>query len=108
MSRRRLSPAQRRVRVIAVAVAALLAVLLAWLALRLLLGGLRASHKGGAGVLDPQFAEPAEAVTRPPELDASGQAPQLEDDPSLNWDQGEQVPVDMTADELVREAEAAH
>ena len=87
--------------------AAVVAALLLFLLLRMLLGALRLTHTRGTAARDPQFAEPAEVVTRPPDLDATGGSLQLADDPSSGWEQGEQTPVDKTADELVREAEAA-
>ena len=55
---------------------------------------------------DPQFAEPAENATRPPELDENGQPLDLGDDPSANWVYEAETPVDKTAAELSREAEA--
>ena len=85
------------------AAAALIAVvLIAVLAARLASGAL--NRVGGASERDPQFAEPAEAVTRPPELIGEAGAPGAEGDPSEHWDLGEQTPVDKTAEELSREA----
>ena len=60
-----------------------------------LLGG-----AGGGGEADPMFAEPAEAVTRPPELDGEtpdGAATAM--DASDTWVYEAQTPVDMTAEE---------
>lgn len=90
---------------IAVAAAALIAVvLIAVFAARLASGALNGTRIGGASERDPQFAEPAEAVTRPPELIGEAGAPGAEGDPSEHWDLGEQTPVDKTAEELSREA----
>lgn len=85
--------------------AIVVAALLVWLLLRGVLGALGLTKSRGAGI-DPQFAEPAETVTRPPELDESGSPVVDGDDPSAAWEQGEQTPVDKTAEELGREAEA--
>ena len=86
---------------------ALVAVLLVLLVVRLFSGALRLTRTGGGeSTRDPQFAEPAETVTRPPELMSEGVWPAMEDDPSENWDLGEQTPVDKTAEELSREAAA--
>ena len=54
---------------------------------------------------DPMFAEEAERPTRPPELDAEESQP---DHPTLDDYVPEvETPVDVTADELIRRAEAA-
>ena len=50
---------------------------------------------------DPQFAEPIELVTRPPEDHYEGIS---HGDLSSQWDLGEQTPVDRTADQLIRDA----
>ena len=106
MSRRGRGKPGLRVALIPLVVAA--AVLLAVLSVRLFVGALRlARTDGGSGEADPQFAQPAEAVTRPPEPADEGQWPAMEEDPSANWDLGEQTPVDKTAEELSREAEEA-
>ena len=85
-------------------VAAVLAVILA---VQLLTGTLRLlKTDGGETARDPQFAEPAEYATRPPELDEDGQPADLGDDPSASWVYEAETPVDKTAEELSREAEA--
>ncbi len=86
--------------VAAVIVIALVAVF----AVRLASGALNWTRVGGATDRDPQFAEPAESVTRPPELIGESGDPGAEGDPSEHWDLGEQTPVDKTAEELSREA----
>jgi len=59
---------------------------------------------GGDAQPDPMFAAEVENATRPPELiDEEGVVFQ---DNSANWDVGEETPVDMTAEELAREAGA--
>ena len=88
----------------AVAVLAAVAVVLA---VRLLFGAIRLSRTdGGETIRDPQFAEPAESVTRPPELAGEGFGGELSEDPSDGWDMGVQTPVDKTAGELSAEAAA--
>lgn len=57
---------------------------------------------GGDGEIDPMFAEEAEMTTRPPEL-ASEEGAVFQDN-SANWTMSEETPVDMTAEELAREA----
>lgn len=101
---RRSRRAPRGVR-IAVAVFALIAAVLAViLAAQLLSGALKLVRTdGGATEPDPQFAEPAETVTRPPELMGEGEGGAPDDDPSAHWNLGEQTPVDKTAEELSRE-----
>lgn len=59
---------------------------------------------GGEAGLDPMFAGEAELTTRPPEL--AGEEGSAFEDNSANWDIPEGSPVDMTADELAREADA--
>ena len=89
--------------VAAIVVVAALAILGIIFAARLLsgaIGWMRAD--GGPGVPDPQFAEPAQTVTRPPELMGEDGQP-VGDDPSAGWDLGEQTPVDKTAEVLSRE-----
>lgn len=94
--------------VAALVVVALLAALGVFLAIRLMSGMftlLRAD--GGPSVPDPQFAEPAATVTRPPELEGTTDAPSSDDDPSAGWETGVQTPVDKTAEQLsLEEAEA--
>ena len=106
MSRRRRTPAQKRVGVAALAVAAVVAVVLLVLALRLLTGALRLSKSGGDATPDPQFAEPAETVTRPPDLGGEDGLSPAVDDPSAGWEAVELTPVDKTAEELGREEAA--
>ncbi len=84
-------------------VAAVLAVVLA---AQFLTGSLKLLHAGDSGERDPQFAEEAARQTRPPELDETGSAAALEEDPSLGWVYENETPVDKTAEELSREAEA--
>ena len=86
--------------------ATVVAALLLVLVLRLVSGALRLSGAGGTGTHDPQFAERAEAVTRPPEMEgADGMAP-MSTDPSAGWEETELTPVDKTAEELGREEAA--
>ena len=107
MSRRRRRPLWPKA--VGLAVVAVLAIVAVVLALRLLGGAIRlARTDGGEGIHDPQFAESAETVTRPPELMGDGVAPDGVEDPSAYWNLGEQTPVDKTAEELSREAEAAN
>ena len=103
MNRRRRTPRGTRIAVAVVAlIAAVLAVVLAG---QMFTGALRLVRTdGGSTARDPQFAEPAESVTRPPELTGEGAPAADEEDPSANWDLGEQTPVDKTAEELSREA----
>ena len=106
MSRRRRTPTQGRTRIAALAVAAVVAVILLVLAIRLFTGALRVSKSGGSATPDPQFAEPAETVTRPPEMKGEeGLSPAM-DDPSAGWEVVELTPVDKTAEELGREEAA--
>lgn len=107
MNRRRRAPRWTRYAVAAVALVA--AILAVSLAAQLFSGTLRLLRTdGGETTRDPQFAEPAEQTTRPPELDESGRAPELGDDPSANWVYEAETPVDKTAEELSREAAAGH
>lgn len=102
MNRRRRAPAWTRIAAAAVGlVAAVLAVVLA---VQLLNGSLRLLRTGGPTERDPQFAEPAQNATRPPELDENGQPVDLAEDPSLGWVYEDESPVDKTAEELSREA----
>ena len=78
------------------------------LAIQFLTGSLRLLSAPGSGERDPQFAEEAARETRPPEMDESGQAVDLSEDPSLGWVYENETPVDKTAEELSREAEAGN
>lgn len=90
-------------------VALIAAVLAVSLAAQLFSGTLRLLRTdGGETTRDPQFAEPAEPATRPPELDESGRPVDLADDPSASWVYENETPVDKTAEELSREAEAGN
>lgn len=104
MNRRRRAPAWTRWAVAGVALAA--AVLAVVLAAQFLTGSLKLLNSDGPGERDPQFAEEAARETRPPELDETGRAADLEEDPSLGWVYENETPVDKTAEELSREAEA--
>ncbi|MBR1822478.1 MAG: hypothetical protein IJ769_12780 [Clostridia bacterium] len=107
MSRRRRPPLWPRIALLA-AVAVVLVLIVAF-AGRLLLGALSLLRAdGGATERDPQFAEPAATVTRPPELSEEGEYRLQEDDPSSNWTVQEETPVDKTAAELSREAESGN
>ena len=58
------------------------------------------------GSTDPMFPEATQSVTRPPELDAEEVQP---DHPTLDdYIDEELTPVDRTAEELAKEAAAAH
>ena len=86
--------------------AAVAAVLLLLLVIRLVSGALNLTRSKGTGTPDPQFAEPAETVTRPPEMKGEeGLSPAM-DDPSAGWEVVELTPVDKTAEELGREEAA--
>lgn len=54
---------------------------------------------------DPMFAEEAERITRPPELDA--QEPQPQHKTLDDYVPDVESPVDMTVEELIREAQQA-
>lgn len=92
------------------AVLALLAIAaLLWLVLKI--GGFALDvlyvNREGASARDPQFAEEAETVTRPPELwGEEGGATEFKDN-SANWDTSVRTPVDQTAGELEAEARAS-
>ena len=89
----------------ALAVIALLALAISGVA-RLITGVVRViSTDGGEIERDPMFAEDALLTTRPPELSQEEGA--AFHDNSANWDVGEETPVDMTAEELAREATAS-
>ena len=106
MSGRRRSPARRWIGIVTPIVAAVVAVLLLALVIRLFSGALNLSHTDGAKTPDPQFAEPAEVVTRPPEMEWEDGKAAMSDDPSAGWAQTELTPVDKTAEELGREEAA--
>ena len=106
MSRRRQSPAQRWIGIGALILSAAVAVLLLALVIRLFSGALNLSRTDVAGTPDPQFAEPAETVTRPPEMAGEDGMAAMPDDPSAGWIQTELTPVDKTAEELGREEAA--
>ena len=102
MNRRRRAPGWTRWAVGAAAlVAAVLAIVLA---AQMLGGSLRLLRTGGPTEPDPQFAEPAQSATRPPELDEQGNPADLGEDPSDRWVYENETPVDKTAEELSREA----
>ena len=106
MSKRRGSPGPNGYGIAAIVAAVIVAVLLGALIVRLFSGALSLARPGGSGAPDPQFAEPAETVTRPPEMTGEGAPAELADDPSAGWEEVPQTPVDKTAEELGREAEA--
>ena len=106
MSVRRRRPGQSRAGIVALAVAAVVGVVLLVLVIRMAVAALNLTSPGGSGTADPQFAEPAEIVTRPPEMAGEGSPSPMADDPSAAWEQGELTPVDKTADELGREEAA--
>ena len=103
MSKRRGSPGPNGYGIAAIVAAVVVAVLLGALIVRLFSGALNLARPGGSGAPDPQFAEPAETVTRPPELNGESASGQILDDPSAGWEQVELTPVDKTAEELGRE-----
>lgn len=84
----------------------------ALLAIAVLLAVAFMLYRAGAALLnadfsasepDPMFAEPAETVTRPPELDAEEEAPPH---PTLDdYVPAVETPVDKTAAELIEEAQ---
>lgn len=87
------------------AIALLVAVLV--LMSRLFLGALNLLRTdGGASKPDPQFERPAETYAPPPELTEGNGAATADGDPSAAWESGPQTPVDKTAEELSREAQA--
>lgn len=88
------------------AAAAVVIALLIMLLVKLISGALGMTRPAGPAAPDPQFAEPAQSVTRPPEMEGEGPLAESAENPSAGWDQGELTPVDKTADELGREAEA--
>lgn len=103
MSRRRRPPLWPRIALLAAAL--VVAVLLIALIVRLFSGLAGGLSRGSAGA-DPQFAEPAEQVTRPPEMEEPASDRALEEDPSLGWVYEDETPVDKTAEELSREEAA--
>lgn len=104
MNKRRRAPAWTRWAVALVGLAA--AVLAIALAAQLFSGSLKLLRTGGPTERDPQFAEEATRETRPPEMGENGAAVDLSEDPSLGWVYENETPVDKTAEELSREAEA--
>lgn len=58
---------------------------------------------GGENEADPMFAEEAEMITPPPELIEEGDY--VHEDVSDQWIMEYETPVDMTVDELAREAQ---
>lgn len=90
---------------IKVVFALLLIAALLWMIIRI--GGfaldILAVNRGASGGYDPQFAEPAETVTPPPELTGEDETAVGFQDNSANWDTSVQTPVDKTADELAAE-----
>ena len=99
-------PAQRRAGIGMIVALAIVAILLIALAVRLVSGAFSMARRGGSGGTDPQFAEPAETVTRPPELEGEGRPDGTDIDPSAQWEEVELTPVDKTAEELGREEAA--
>ena len=87
--------------------AAIASVLMIVVVVRLVVSGAASLSRSGASESpDPQFAEPAIAVTRPPEMKGeAGMAP-VTDDPSAGWEETGLTPVDKTAQELGREEAA--
>lgn len=84
------------------AIAALAILLLAaFVLLRGVVGAARTTVAQGASEPDPMFAEPAEQVTRPPEVTGEG-APVVsaDEDPSRDWVYETLTPVEQTAAEL--------
>lgn len=96
--RRRREPAYGRLIAAIIAVVAL-AVLLILLS-RAILGAVKLVNDGGTTTRDPMFAEPVEEVTRPPEPDEGVGLSRSEADPSTQWVEENQTPVDKTAEEL--------
>ena len=90
-----------RVRLIAAAIALLILALTALALLRGLPGLARRTASTRASEPDPMFAEPAERVTRPPEV-SEEEAPVVsgDEDPSQNWVYETLTPVEQTAAEL--------
>ena len=103
MSRRRRPPLWPRIALLAAAL--VVAALLIALIERLFVGLSGGLSRGGEG-RDPQFAQPAEQVTRPPEPETPVSAEALETDPSLGWVYENETPVDKTAEQLSREEAA--
>ena len=106
MNGRRRRPAQKRAGIGLIVALAIVTILLIALAVRLVSGAFSVARRGGSVGTDPQFAEPVETVTRPPELEGEGRPDGTEVDPSAQWEQGELTPVDKTAEELGREEAA--
>ena len=91
---------RRRVGLILAVLAVIALALVAALILRGVMGVARLSADGGSAEPDPMFAEPAEEVTRPPEPDEGVGLSRSEADPSTQWVEENQTPVDKTAEEL--------
>lgn len=106
MNGRHRRPAQKRAGIGLAVALAIAAILLIALAVRLVSGAFSVARKGGSGGTDPQFAEPTETVTRPPELEGEGRSDETDGDPSARWEAVELTPVDKTAEELGREEAA--
>ena len=91
------------IRILAAVIAA---ALLAWLGISLVRGviGVLNNADLSGGERDPMFAEEAELITRPPEMDQEEIPPEK---PTLDDYVPEvESPVDMTVEELIREAQA--
>jgi len=86
---------------IAVLILLVLLLVIAYALLRGVTGVVRVTSNQGAGEPDPMFAEPAERVTRPPEV-SEEEAPVVsgDEDPSQNWVYETLTPVEQTAAEL--------
>lgn len=98
------APAWLKIAVGLIAVALLVLALV--LMSRLFLGALNLLRTdGGAAQPDPQFETPAETYAPPDALFEDPTAIVPDGDPSENWAEGEQTPVDKTAEELSREAQ---
>lgn len=78
---------------------------LLWLAFRIgsFTMDILSASRGESGEQDPQFAQEAETVTRPPELWQEDGDAEFKDN-SANWDMSVQTPVEQTAQELGEEA----
>ena len=98
--RRRRPPLWPRAALLAALIVVAVAVLV--LLVRLAAGMIGGLSRGDSE-RDPQFAQPVETVTRPPEPDEAVPSAALEEDPSLGWVYEAQSPVDKTAEELARE-----
>lgn len=99
--RRRRGPACGKLIAAILAVVALAVVLI--LLGRAIFGAVKLVNGADVTTRDPMFAEPAEEVTRPPELDDGAGLSRSDADPSTKWVEENQTPVDKTAEELSRE-----